>query len=168
MALPVQTAQPLPSTFHFGPITAAPLEPQPLPVIQASPPLMLSSSAPPLPVIQETPPLTLSSTTLTMQLAPLVPEAQLSEELARLRLENASLKQLAKSALPGTKTQIATAILNYLSGLPPQPTLTIAKSLLGPDATTKQINPALYQLLQEGKVTKMAGPKGERPHWSRI
>lgn len=47
-------------------------------------------------------------------------------------------------------------------------TLAIAKQFCGPSATCKNINPLLYKLLVQKRVTKVAEENGANPRWKAV
>jgi len=58
-------------------------------------------------------------------------------------------------------------ILSLLSTDVPMKTLDIAQQILGKMAKAKDVNPTLYKLQREGKVTKIAEEGGKNPRWVR-
>jgi hypothetical protein len=58
-------------------------------------------------------------------------------------------------------------ILDFItSQKEPTSTLSIAKYIFGPKATTSMINPYLYRLEKEGSINKIANADGSKPRWS--
>ena len=79
-----------------------------------------------------------------------------------------SSKTKSKENSPETNT----AILSFLKDEKvlkehPQgvPTLTIAKHVFGSSSSCKTINPILYRLQGEGKITKISETDGTKPRW---
>lgn len=60
-------------------------------------------------------------------------------------------------------------ILEYLgSRSDPTSPLDIAKAVIGPDARKKDVNPTLYKLLKENRVTKSSTETGAKPRWALV
>lgn len=67
------------------------------------------------------------------------------------------------------QSEIEDKILNFLRENPgPQATLEVARHVLNPQAKAKDINPSLYRLLKEVKITKQSEADGTKPRWSII
>jgi hypothetical protein len=60
-------------------------------------------------------------------------------------------------------------VVDYLKGKDDWvPTLDIAKEIKGKKASTKDINPLLYAMKDEGLLEKMAEANGSKPRWRLI
>ena len=58
-------------------------------------------------------------------------------------------------------------IYNFLADQPvPVKTLQIAKVVIGPEATKKDVNPVLYAMERNGVLTKVCKENGGDPRWT--
>lgn len=60
------------------------------------------------------------------------------------------------------------AVLDFLSSsTEPIQTLKVARAVLGPKSTCKDINPLLYSMLKDGLLKKIADEGGRNPRWTK-
>lgn len=69
--------------------------------------------------------------------------------------------------IKSTQNKLAEDILAALAHGPADgmDALQIAKAVIGPKGTQREVNPALYQLFEEGRVCKSVAPDRARPRW---
>jgi len=71
------------------------------------------------------------------------------------------------TAFNSKDASVEKSVLDYLKETAlPTPPLMISKAVFGKDATSAMINPTLYRLKKEGKITVQANKNGGNPAWS--